>query len=224
MNIRLSEVSAISRRNNNNNNSRPSTSQAQRELSKYFSQSEVLKRVTTFIGWPDSAPKSIKAYQFATAGFEYTTFKDEVRCDFCKIELSDWSEGDIPMHKHREKNPNCQFVAAFNENLELDVVEDGEEEDPDEFYGEIDLTQTANLLKENRAQRRLRSQTDVSSMKAANEQLRGQLRCKNCNAESIQTLFLPCRHLVSCETCAEKVESCFYCSTRIMGTVRAYVI
>jgi hypothetical protein len=39
----------------------------------------------------------------------------------------------------------------------------------------------------------------------------------------VQTLFLPCRHLVSCEACSEAVDNCGQCGAAILGTVRTYI-
>jgi baculoviral IAP repeat-containing protein 7/8 len=194
---------------------------ARTERSKYLSDLELLKRIGTFSNWPFSISKSVKPYLLASAGFSYTTFKDEVRCEACGIEHGHWKEGDRPIDIHRQKKPNCEFLSALTQS---DIVTDTEEEEPEEVYDEIDLAESASQIKENKTQRRLIASTDINALMAENERLKKELKCKRCSAESIQTLFLPCRHLVSCESCADKVENCFYCTTKIMGTVRAYVI
>jgi len=60
-------------------------------------------------------------------------------------------------------------------------------------------------------------------LKLENEKLRELFTCKKCNAEKVQTLFLPCKHLVTCEICAEQMDSCIRCDAKILGTVRIFM-
>lgn len=59
-------------------------------------------------------------------------------------------------------------------------------------------------------------------LKAENATMKRAVICKRCNVAPIETLFLPCRHLVSCEACSEAVENCILCNATILGTVRTY--
>ena len=69
---------------------------------------------------------------------------------------------------------------------------------------------------------------DVKSAKeiliAEYDKLRNILFCRSCNRVSVQTLFLPCRHLVACEKCSDPLTHCIRCKALIMGTVRSYLI
>ena len=42
-----------------------------------------------------------------------------------------------------------------------------------------------------------------------NERLRLAMICKKCKITNVETLFLPCRHLASCENGANNMENCF---------------
>lgn len=69
-----------------------------------------------------------------------------------------------------------------------------------------------------------RGPVSVDVLRQDNERMRDQRRCKRCNESQVETLFLPCRHLVACEHCADEVENCFVCDTKILGTVRIYMM
>ncbi|XP_067667421.1 uncharacterized protein [Haliotis asinina] len=56
-----------------------------------------------------------------------------------------------------------------------------------------------------------------------NKRLREQRLCRVCSQKDVCILFLPCGHLVTCETCAETVDDCVLCNKTIMGTVKTYL-
>lgn len=48
--------------------------------------------------------------------------------------------------------------------------------------------------------------------------------CKKCYVEDVGTLFLPCRHLIVCDLCAEKLDLCLLCRGKIRGTVKVVMV
>ncbi|CAF4438976.1 unnamed protein product [Rotaria socialis] len=54
---------------------------------------------------------SITAMQ--ACGFRYTNVRDTVRCDHCKLEISDWTKEMIPFGVHAELSPECTFVRSM---------------------------------------------------------------------------------------------------------------
>ena len=70
----------------------------------------------------------------------------------------------------------------------------------------------------------LRYVTDKAKLVQENERLRLAMTCKKCKITGVETLFLPCRHLDSCEKCASSMENCVTCNEKILGTVRTYVM
>lgn len=52
----------------------------------------------------------IKPTQMARAGFYYQGMSDNVKCEFCSLELSRWEPGDDPLVKHELESPRCQFI------------------------------------------------------------------------------------------------------------------
>lgn len=72
--------------------------------------------------------------------------------------------------------------------------------------------------------RKLSNKIDKNALRRENERMRSTFMCRLCRNEKVQTLFLPCRHLVACESCAERMDDCMTCHQKILGTVRTYLI
>ena len=50
-----------------------------------------------------------------------------------------------------------------------------------------------------------------------------QAECKVCFDEEVQVLFLPCRHLVTCGKCANRLNECPMCKENILDKKRAFL-
>ena len=59
---------------------------------------------------------------------------------------------------------------------------------------------------------------------ADNKRLVASVTCRKCKKEKVKILFLPCRHLVTCENCAERMDDCILCNAKILGTVRTFMV
>jgi hypothetical protein len=55
-----------------------------------------------------------------------------------------------------------------------------------------------------------------------NERLKDEQSCRVCYNEESNILFLPCRHLVTCPTCAASVANCPVCRSPIEQTVQVF--
>jgi len=44
--------------------------------------------------------------------------------------------------------------------------------------------------------------------------------CKVCKDKEVNTVFLPCGHLVCCDDCSPKLRNCAICRTYIRGTIK----
>ncbi|XP_060577400.1 baculoviral IAP repeat-containing protein 3-like [Ruditapes philippinarum] len=66
---------------------------------------------------------------------------------------------------------------------------------------------------------------EQKKLKQENEQMKQQSLCTKCKQNDVCIVFLPCGHLVTCETCAPKIRYCSVesCGKYIKGTVRAYL-
>lgn len=62
-----------------------------------------------------------------------------------------------------------------------------------------------------------------SRLTEENETLRQTTTCKICLDKPVDTVFLPCRHLICCEECADRVKQCPFCRTQILGTVHTFM-
>jgi predicted RNase H-like nuclease len=65
--------------------------------------------------------------------------------------------------------------------------------------------------------------TDPSALKEENERLVDQLTCKICMEKESSIVFIPCGHVVSCETCAPHIRKCAICRKLIEGRVKTYM-
>ena len=67
------------------------------------------------------------------------------------------------------------------------------------------------------------SRAALSSLIEETRRLKLTVTCKVCLCVRVDTLFLPCRHLVCCEQCATKLQDCCVCRRVILGTVKTYI-
>ncbi|ELU03371.1 hypothetical protein CAPTEDRAFT_169380 [Capitella teleta] len=65
-------------------------------------------------------------------------------------------------------------------------------------------------------------QSGVLEIQRENEALKASNTCKVCLSAEVHCVFLPCGHLVCCMKCADQVENCPLCRTKILGSVKAY--
>jgi hypothetical protein len=56
-----------------------------------------------------------------------------------------------------------------------------------------------------------------------NERLKNQLTCKICMDNASNMVFIPCGHMISCETCAPHIRKCAICRKLIEGRVKAFM-
>ncbi|CAF3452267.1 unnamed protein product [Rotaria socialis] len=48
--------------------------------------------------------------QMSSAGFTYTGDGDTIRCNTCKLEVSEWSSDMTPLDVHIQRSPDCSFI------------------------------------------------------------------------------------------------------------------
>ena len=65
--------------------------------------------------------------------------------------------------------------------------------------------------------------TDMHKLMNENEILKSNITCKVCLDKPINTLFIPCRHLMCCKECADCVRNCPFCRRVIVGTVDVFM-
>lgn len=212
----------------------PFNSRTPIDQKSYKENRELLPRISTYANFPSTGGFKPKPYRLAKAGFYFTEIRDQIRCHFCGLVVGDLHLVYIDiLALHRRFSPNCEY-AAETERQEKAEYEDDDDaatdtnEPQEENYNDVDLAENSKKIKDAKSLLRKRSTEDgietLQMMKEENDQIELQLKCKNCKRERLQILFLPCRHLVSCEPCADQVDFCFYCNSKIMGTVRSFVV
>ena len=84
---------------------------------------------------------------------------------------------------------------------------------------DLEKEETAQEL----AKRKEAEKKELSTLSAEYEELQAKITCKICLDAKIESLFLPCRHLVCCDNCANMVRECPFCRARIEGVVKVYL-
>ncbi|KAH3739543.1 hypothetical protein DPMN_046197 [Dreissena polymorpha] len=64
--------------------------------------------------------------------------------------------------------------------------------------------------------------SDVDDVLKENEKLKEQRVCKVCMDREVCVTFLPCRHLATCEECAESISTCPICRSDVESKVKIY--
>ena len=167
----------------------------------HFSDEDI--RMSTFVFFPRSIPSVQK---IAQSGFFFLGTYDRVQCFHCGLVLCKWEEDDIPDEEHEEKNHQCEFIRR-KKHRECASNRDVREDVPKEILEVDDLR---------RETRRLAGVV---------EELRSRQTCHICMDKPISNGFLPCRHVVCCDTCADILQSkkCPICNARIEQSLPLYI-
>jgi hypothetical protein len=64
---------------------------------------------------------------------------------------------------------------------------------------------------------------EAQQVLSENRQLREARTCKVCMDRDVDTVFLPCGHLVCCSNCSPELRNCAVCRSLIRGTVRIFL-
>jgi len=168
----------------------------------------VRKRETSFL--QNNCPLHVKQQRkiLAASGFYYTGRSDVIKCAFCKGELHHSKlEFDL-LEDHGRFFPKCPYVLnkgntdnlvatnhlGFLEKIEFKgskkAVKECEQPVSEKFKGDCFIKET------------------ISSLREENEKLRKAKTCLVCNSATVQTLLLPCQHIVCCKGCALNRTSC----------------
>jgi len=171
-------------------------------------QQSVTKRLDTFQEFPHGRIGNMSVSTVADVGFAYDRTERALRCVWCGLAVPDWQSMESVSVIQQLHNDRCPR-GPLDETTERSTAEDQIEGRA--YSAEIDLSWHTS----GRASERLRRE---------NQKMKEERTCKRCGRSQVETLFLPCRHLVACEVCADEVEDCFICDTKILGTVRTYML
>src|SRR6218665_2428754 len=63
----------------------------------------------------------------------------------------------------------------------------------------------------------------LSQPRSANEELQSLTMCLQCKTTQIQSMFLPCHHIIQCESCANSTLECPLCSQFITASIQIFL-
>ncbi|PVD28768.1 hypothetical protein C0Q70_11363 [Pomacea canaliculata] len=66
-------------------------------------------------------------------------------------------------------------------------------------------------------------EADLRRLVETNRRLRERRNCRLCRQRSVDTIFLPCGHICTCESCAKSIKICILCRKSIRGTAHVYL-
>lgn len=168
--------------------------------------------------WPLRAPVSTK--EMAEAGLFYTGTKDKVQCAYCRGKLYNWAQGDDAFTQHNRHFPKCPFVVRKLSQRQL-TQESTPTPDPPrhELLESVTLypSVTKNPSKEKGGSDKLEKLEHELSV------LKNQRTCRICIDKEGDILFLPCRHMVTCEVCSRKLKKCPICRANIISSVKTFI-
>lgn len=84
-------------------------------------------------------------------------------------------------------------------------------------------TEASLLANDNKEDVPLSEDAETKVLLEENSQLREARTCKICLDKEVNTVFLPCGHLVCCNECAPEMDKCPVCRQLIRGTVRIFL-
>lgn len=140
-----------------------------------------------------TGPQKISVHVLSEAGFFHTGQSDQTVCFSCGGGLKDWVDDDDPWLEHARWFSKCNFLLLMKG---------------------IDFVNEACGRK-----KPIEPQTAFVPP-------RGDIEkgvCKVCFENEVMTLFIPCRHLVTCNKCAVVLKKCAVCRQDIEGTLRVFL-
>lgn len=186
--------------------------------------------------WPvhlDAQPLDL-----ALCGFYYLGYRDKVQCATCCKRLFNWKPRNNAAAEHVRHSPKCAYMNSniflFHEyllslmtNLILPryamSVLDMASQFQDLSVREEDTVSNARSLvsiqsspsnnkqeeEEEREEEEMEEEKDIDD----------RFGCKVCLSCLISTVFLPCKHMTSCKSCALRLEKCPICRNIIAASI-----
>ncbi|ESO09023.1 hypothetical protein HELRODRAFT_168955 [Helobdella robusta] len=141
-------------------------------------------------------------------GFYYTGVGYCIRCYACFSEIT-FNENQTMENLSERHGKRCRFFFRNSSTTPTKHVQ--------EKFDEID-----GLAKSDDGPCGTNIESLIKRLEMENKKLKEIWLCRKCRVEEVQTLYLPCRHFICCQTCAEESSHCLDCSEKILGTVRVF--
>lgn len=172
-------------------------------------------RLDSFKDWPKFAKQ--RPEELADAGLFYLNIGDQVKCYACAGGLKDWEETDVPWEEHALwYGDTCMFVKLVKGLDYIKEVKDKynakQNQSTDIIESEIVKETSVDIVKKNFVH-----DDDDNDELEDSRQL-----CKICYANELDTIIMPCMHVVTCGRCALTIRDCPVCRKTIVGRSRIY--
>jgi hypothetical protein len=155
-------------------------------------------RLSSFDNWPISL--KIRPIELSEAGFFYTGRGDCTICFYCGLGLKDWEDSDDVWNEHARWSTKCNFV----------------------------LLKKGKYLVNNSRNEQLKQTSDSDKVKKEvgddeEPKMETRLLCKICLKNEMNTMFVPCFHIVACTGCALLVTNCPICRASCTSVTKVYL-
>lgn len=169
------------------------------------------KRLESYEDWPLTMKQ--RPQQLSDAGFFYIGKGDRVTCFSCGGGLKDWEEMDDPWEQHGMWYGNCEYVKLMKGEEFINEMAKKREAmlQGNSTTNETVMEKSAPVLP-------VKSCSDLSS----DNNLTDTKWCKICYANELNTIFLPCGHVIACAKCASSVDKCPACRKPFSQLQRIY--
>ncbi|XP_018407235.1 PREDICTED: baculoviral IAP repeat-containing protein 7-B-like [Cyphomyrmex costatus] len=180
-------------------------------------------RLKSFANWPlTNIHNNIE--KMAVAGLFYTGTYDVVMCYQCGGGLLAWEPNYDPLIEHIKFYRYCPYVCLIHKSIPppIKLFEEFQKLCEDVAKSFLNLTDLKvsvdnkssykNIVKRFLNLTKLKGSVDDKSF------------CKICFEKDLEVLFLPCRHLMACEKCAQNVTECSICQMVVKLALRVYII
>ncbi|CAG2186109.1 BIRC7_8 [Mytilus edulis] len=166
-------------------------------------------RIATFDDWRRDIEQTPEI--LADSGFFYTGDDDVVRCHYCDGGLRNWEPGDVPWEEHGRWFPFCKFVIKMKGREYIEEIR--------AKYEERQRLGNQPEISNNRSS----DLPDPQKLKEINKQLKDKMKCIRCRTNDICMLFVNCGHRQTCEECADLMDFCPICDTRIKKRLKTFL-
>jgi len=215
----------------------PDTRQSDNSYNDFQERSNIktiAARIDSFLSLPFQVLVNLRIspHDLAEAGYSYDNGSGKIKCRDCHAVFSRSNDEAFPLEVHKKQSPKCRFIrqklTGLSESDDDDESSDDDDDDDDDDDEKNDH-KAENFLVSDSPTSSLATTarrpsptllTDKNTLKKENQRLN--TTCRKCKKEMIQILFLPCRHHVTCEQCADQIDNCNICDAAILGTVRTY--
>ena len=169
--------------------------------------------------------------QLSQLGLYYDEDQEKIRCFQCGTSFEDWSAIDflfLLWQSHARKSPTCAYVirrkgVEFTERFEEETSSEEEEEGGPLILTDQDARD--NRIAMISSFSRSADEPPDTQIEPMNERtVKELLRCKICLVNCARVVFLPCKHMGACSSCAQKISPrCHICNQPFFSKIRIFL-